>query len=82
MQNSKLNLTEKQLKVLTWKEDVEGLVAERTENGIVIFYELAPNYERIEISTEDFEATLQDIVAVKTEMKTAKLNSNIYLRGF
>ena len=67
MQNSKLSLTEKQLKVLTWKEDVEGLVAERTENGIVIFYELAPNYERTEISREDFEATLKDIEDIESE---------------
>lgn len=55
-----LELTEQQLKALTWKDDVDGLIAVfNPKTGIVtICYKLDPSYFQKEISISEFNNTL------------------------
>ena len=64
---TRLNLTEKQLKVLTWLDDVEGMAAYDCGDVVYFHFELMPDFWTKEISKEDFTATLEDIEKVKAE---------------
>ena len=64
---NKLNLTEKQYKVLTWMEDVEGLTNKIDGQELVIFYAVDPSYFERRIPLEDVVETIHDIYDIEDE---------------
>lgn len=67
MKTSKLELTTKELKVLTWMDDVTGMTANIEGNEVVIFYEAMPAYWEVRISLDDVIATIEDMKAIRIE---------------
>jgi len=62
---TKLNLTQKELKVLTWMEDVAGMDNRIEGTELVIFYKGMPEYWEQRISLEDVAATIHDILNIE-----------------
>lgn len=58
---TKLNLTEKQIKVLTWMDDVTGITNVIEGNELILFYEVDRSFWEQRISLEDVANTIHDI---------------------
>jgi len=67
MKSSKLNLTAKQLRVITWMDDVTGMDNKIEGNELVIFYKGMPTYWEHRISMEDVAEILHDIINIEDE---------------
>lgn len=67
MKTSKIELTQKELKVLTWMDDVTGMVANIEGDEVVIFYEAMPEYWETRISLDEVIATIEDMKSIQIE---------------
>ena len=67
MATSKLNLTEKQYRVLTWNDDVEGMTNIIEGSDLVIYYELDRAFWEQRISLEEVALTIHDIYDLQEE---------------
>lgn len=69
---SKLNLTKKELRVLTWIDDVDGMDNKIEGDNLVIFYTADPKFWELKLSLTDASKTIHDIYDIEED----KLNLN------
>lgn len=62
---SKLNLSKKELRVITWMDDVTGMDNRIEGNELVIFYAAMPSYWEKRINLEDVALAIHDIYDLK-----------------
>lgn len=67
MNNQKLQLSEKELKVLTWMDDVTGMDNRIEGDELVIFYAAMPSYWEQRMSLEIAVDTIHDIYDIEEE---------------
>ena len=71
MKATDLKLTEKELKVLTWRDDVDGMGAYLVGDAVMIVYKAMPSYSPIKMSIDDVIEVLEDIRRVEVERLVA-----------
>ena len=53
-----INVTDKELKALTWMEDVSGMVAKDCGSTVKVFYKVDPSFFVQEFTKSDFLAVV------------------------
>lgn len=67
MRTTDLNLTTKELKVLTWNDDVTGMAAYLTGETVRIVYKAMPSYSPVVMHVDDVILSLEDMRKIEVE---------------